>query len=122
MEYQKHPIYSLNQCLARKIPLSEPMKMMILQSHERVDQKGFPHRINPDKISEEAMLIRLCWELDSKTQVRIGESRPEISKIIEEMASITTSEKGNYSIGFTMKVAPVLKALHLQPKNPEPMQ
>ncbi len=122
MEYQKHPIYSLNQCLARKIPLSEPMKMMILQSHERIDQKGFPHRINPDKISEEAMLIRLCWELDSKTQVRIGESRPDIRKIIEEMASIASSDKGNYSIGFTVKIAPVLKDLHLKPKNPEPFQ
>ncbi|WP_413294528.1 HD domain-containing phosphohydrolase [Bdellovibrio sp. HCB185ZH] len=122
MEYQKHPIYSLNQCLARKIPLSEPMKMMILQSHERMDQKGFPHRINPDKILEEAMLIRFCWELDGKTQVRIGETRPDIKSIVAELANLATSEKGNYSIGFTMKTAPVLKEIHLKPETEWPYQ
>ncbi|WP_413586879.1 HD domain-containing phosphohydrolase [Bdellovibrio sp. HCB274] len=118
MEYQKHPIYSLNQCLSRKIPLSEPMKMMILQSHERMDQKGFPHRMNPDKILEEAMLVRLCWDLDSKTQVRMGEPRPDISKVIEGLAATFAGDPGNYSIGFTVKMSPVLKALGFNSKNP----
>ncbi|WP_413577931.1 HD domain-containing phosphohydrolase [Bdellovibrio sp. HCB290] len=121
MEYQKHPIYSLNQCLSRKLPLTEPVKMMILQSHERMDQKGFPHRINPEKILEEAMLVRLCWELDSRTQVRLGESHPDIYKIIEEL-SATVGDTGSYSIGFTVKTSPVLKAMRFHSENQSPHQ
>ncbi|MEK2690817.1 HD domain-containing phosphohydrolase [Bdellovibrio sp. GT3] len=121
-EYQKHPIYSLNQCLSRKIPLNEAMKMMILQSHERTDQKGFPHRINPEKLSEESMLIRLCWDLDSKTQVRIGEPRPDIYKVIDRLSDAVTGESGNFSVGFTTKTSPTLRALHFKSESPNPLQ
>lgn len=75
MEYFKHPIFSLNQCLSRKLPLSEVIKDIVLQTHERMDQKGFPNRPRPDKLREEAMLVQLCWELDEQSQVRMGEEK-----------------------------------------------
>lgn len=108
MEYQKHPIFSLNQCLSRKLPFSETIKAMILQSHERMDQKGFPNRLNPDKILEEAMLIRLCWELDNASQIRLGEERRDINEVKNEIAGSVLSGAGSYSIGFMLKMQPLI--------------
>lgn len=115
MEYHKHPIYSLNQCLSRKLPFSETIKSMILQSHERMDQKGFPNRIAADKIVEEAMLIRLCWELDNASQVRMGQERRDINEVKNKIAGDVLSSAGNYSLGFMMKMQPII----LKPDEPE---
>ncbi|MDG0817650.1 HD domain-containing phosphohydrolase [Bdellovibrio svalbardensis] len=111
MEYQKHPIYSLNQCLARKLPLSEGMKTMILQSHERMDQKGFPNRPNPEKLSEEAMLIRLSWTLDSMSQVRMGKAREPMDDILPRLIREVLEEPGSFSVIFQMKLKPALTSL-----------
>ncbi|UOF00436.1 HD domain-containing phosphohydrolase [Bdellovibrio reynosensis] len=112
MEYRKHPIFSLNQCLNRKLPLSDSIKSIILQSHERTDQTGFPHKVRADKIAEEAMLVRLCWELDSKSQIRFGAIRAEIATLKEDLAHSAMKEKGNYSPEFLSKTLGVL-----QPRN-----
>lgn len=106
MEYQKHPIYSLSQCLSRKLPFTENIKSMILQSHERVDQKGFPNRINPEKMIDEAMLIRLCWELDNACQIRMGQERRPFDEVRREVFSDSLQSAGNYSLGFLMRLKP----------------
>ncbi|WP_374076464.1 HD domain-containing phosphohydrolase [Bdellovibrio bacteriovorus] len=108
MEYHKHPIFSLNQCLSRKLPLTDNIKDIILQSHERMDQKGFPNRPRGDKLNEAAMLVRLCWDLDTRAQVRMGEARPDINTIRSQMGQSIMNESGNYSIGFLMKMAKFL--------------
>lgn len=108
MEYHKHPIFSLNQCLSRKLPLTENIKDIILQSHERMDQKGFPNRPRGDKLNEAAMLVRLCWDLDTRAQVRMGEVRPDINAIRSQLGQTISNESGNYSIGFLMKMAKFL--------------
>lgn len=108
MEYKKHPIFSLNQCLSRKLPLSENIKDMILQSHERFDQKGFPNQPRSDKIAEEAMLVRLCWELDSRSQVRMGEERVDIERIKSQLVSSALSDSGNYALSFLMRISKFL--------------
>lgn len=108
MEYEKHPIFSLNQCLSRKLPLSEMVKNIILQSHERNDQKGFPNRPRGDKLSEDAMLVQLCWDLDSISQVRMGEERKNIEDIKKHIYQKSQSDTGRYSFMFLMKIGKVL--------------
>lgn len=109
LEYQKHPLFSLNQCLSRKLPLTETIKNIILQSHERVDQTGYPNKIRIDKITEESMLIRLCSELDSRSQIRMGEKRQDIRAVKEQMSQTIMDEAGNYSFGFLLKINKLLK-------------
>lgn len=108
MEYHKHPIFSLNNCLSRRLPLTEAIKDMILMSHERSDQKGFPHRPRSDKLTEESMLVRLCWELDNRTQVRMGEKRPDIDEVKKSLGSALSADSGNFSVGFACKIAKIL--------------
>lgn len=108
MEYQKHPIFSLNQCLARRLPLSNNIKEIILQSHERIDQKGFPRRPRADKLLEEAMLVRLCWELDQLCQGRMGEKKPDIREIRRQFSRAAMNEVGNYNPRLIVKANTVL--------------
>lgn len=110
MEYQKHPIFSLNNCLSRRLPLTESIKDMILMSHERADQKGFPHRPRTDKLTEESMLVRLCWDLDCRTQVRMGEKRPDIDEVKKSLGSALSTDGGNFSVGFACKIAKILNS------------
>lgn len=108
MEYFKHPIFSLNSCLSRKLPLTEAIKDMILMSHERMDQKGFPHRVRADKITEEAMLVRFCWELDSRSQLRLGQERPDIENIKRSLLSHFSDDPGSFSVSFATKLGKLM--------------
>lgn len=109
MEYHKHPIYSLNNCLSRKLPLTESIKDMILMSHERMDQKGFPNRPRADKLTEESMLVRLCWELDNRAQMHWGEKRADIEEIKQGLAQSLSADSGNFSFAFAGKIAKILQ-------------
>lgn len=108
-EYEQHPVFSLNQCLSRKLPFSENVKNIILQSHERMDQKGFPNQIRTDKLTEESMLVRLCWDLDSRSQVQLGKERVSIKKAKENLSKSIINESDNYSLVFLMKINKFLK-------------
>lgn len=57
-EYKKHPSMSLVAALSRKIKIPEPIKQIILRTHERVDQTGFPYMPHPEIIPLESMLIQ----------------------------------------------------------------
>lgn len=103
-EYEQHPVLSLNQCLSRKLPLSENVRNIILQSHERMDQKGFPNQIRTDKITEESMLVRLCWDLDTRAQIHLGKERISIKKVKENLSRSILNEGDNYSLVFLMKI------------------
>lgn len=74
-EYKKHPVISLNRALSRKLPIPENIKNIILTIHERIDQKGFPNRIRPEKIPEESQLIQFCELLDKACALRMGQER-----------------------------------------------
>ena len=87
------------------MPLSEVIKDIILQSHERVDQKGFPHRPRADKLSEEAMLVQLCWDLDAQSQVRMGEQKKMINDIKKQVVQAAQAETSRYPLSFLMKLA-----------------
>lgn len=57
-EYKKHPSMSIVAMLSRKIKIPEPVKQIILRTHERVDQTGFPYMPHPEIIPLESMLIQ----------------------------------------------------------------
>lgn len=80
--YEAHPIASINMALSRKLPIPEEMKKIILATHERCDEKGFPHRPVPEKIPQESFLIQFCEILDASSLVEFGKPRikPEESR------------------------------------------
>jgi len=109
MEYEKHPIYSLNQCLSRRIPLAESVKEMILFSHERNDQKGFPHRPAALKIKEESMLVRLSQEVDSALTLKMGDERVDFAKTFESFIEGKIAQLDGYPLTMLLKLRPSFK-------------
>jgi hypothetical protein len=97
-EYHKHPSYSLNQCLSRKLQLSEPIKKNILQSHERVDRNGFPGRVASEKIVMPAMIVKLATELDEFMQIRMGKVVKRTKDIRTEFVPRIMLETGSYPV------------------------
>lgn len=85
VEYHDHPARSLKMVLSRKLSLPEDVKNMILMSHERLDQKGFPQQVLPEKISMETMIVQLAEILDNRAQIRMGEERPKIQDIKKQL-------------------------------------
>lgn len=85
VEYKDHPNKSLRTILSRKLSLSENIKNMILMSHERLDQKGFPSQVLPSKITMETMIVQLSEILDNRVQIRLGEEKPKIQEVKKQL-------------------------------------
>lgn len=79
--YQKHMIFSLNQCLSRRVPLTENQKEIIMCTHESSDGTGFPHSTNVEKIPMEAFIIQLSEQIDRQTVIVEGQQRPDIGDL-----------------------------------------
>ena len=105
--YHRHPTTSINLAISRKLPLSDYIKSIIMCTHERIDGKGFPNRILPERISEESQLIQFNEELDYRCVVRMGHIRKEINKefvlMVEEYL-----KKAKYSPFFIQKIKDVI--------------
>ena len=109
MEFEKHPIFSLNQILSKRIPLEEDVKDMILLSHERSDQKGFPNRPGPNKLSEECMLVRLCQEIDNALTLRMGQEKVNTEERFQSFIDEKIAQIDGYSLSVLYKLKPFFK-------------
>lgn len=111
MEFEKHPIFSLNQILSKRIPLEDEIKDMILLSHERSDQKGFPNRPGANKLSEESMLVRLCQEIDNALTLRMGQEKVDIQERFQTFIDEKIAGIDGYSLGVLYKIKPFFKLM-----------
>lgn len=105
-EFEKHPIYSLNQCLSKRLPFTENVKNMITMSHERLDMKGFPSRPGAIKITEAAQLVRLSYELDQALTVRMGEERLPLEILFKNFIDHKIASQDGYSLAFLFELKP----------------
>ncbi len=102
--YCNHPIQSVNLCLSRKIPLSEKIKQIILSTHEQKDMKGFPHKIEPEKIPFESQLIQFCELLDHRCLVRMGQERKNPKTELKNIYSEELQSGHRLSPEFLQKI------------------
>lgn len=85
MDYEQHPLRSLNLILSRKLQLSQEVKDAVQFSHARYDKKGFPSNINPEKISQTAQLTHFCQILDDRCQVRLGQAPLKFQDVFNQI-------------------------------------
>jgi hypothetical protein len=71
--YQHHPVDSLNRATVKEIPLSNEVKSILLCTHERADEKGFPNQVPKEKLPFEAQLIQFCELLDRRVRANLQE-------------------------------------------------
>lgn len=109
LEFEKHPIFSLNQILSKRIPLDDDVKNMILLSHERSDQKGFPNRPASNKITEDSALVRLSQEIDQTLTIRMGEQAKDFGTAFQEFIETKLGASDGYSLAMLYKLRPHFK-------------
>ncbi len=110
MEYEKHPVFSLNQILSKRLQLAEEVKEMILFSHERMDQKGYPNRPGSNKIREDSMLVRLAQEVDQALLLRMGKEKVDFMTSFENFIENKIRDIDGYSLAVLFKVRSAYKA------------
>jgi response regulator RpfG family c-di-GMP phosphodiesterase len=103
-EFKDHPNKSLKLVLARKLSLPENVKNMILMSHERIDKKGFPNQVLPEKISLETMVLQMSEILDNLSQIRMGEERPDIAVVKKQLFEEHVTDSPHFSRIFLEKI------------------
>lgn len=103
-EFKDHPNKSLKMVLSRKLSLPDSIKNMILMSHERIDKKGFPNQVLPEKITLDTMILQLSEILDNRSQIRLGEERPEISIVKKQLFEEHLADSPHFSRLFLEKI------------------
>lgn len=104
-EYEQHPLVSVNRLLARRIPLPENLKNIILTTHERADRQGFPNQ--PQKPHpHEAQLIQFAEKIDNDTKLEFGKQRRNPADVRDELYKMEF-DGGTYYTDFMVKIKPV---------------
>lgn len=62
--FAKHPMLSLNRCLIKGFPISEAVKSVVVCTHERADEKGFPNQVPAEKLPVEAQILMFSEKID----------------------------------------------------------
>jgi response regulator RpfG family c-di-GMP phosphodiesterase len=73
--YENHPIVSINKALARKLPVPDRVKKIIMGTHEHADGSGFPQKWPAEKILPESFLIHYAMKLDQSAMLEFGKER-----------------------------------------------
>lgn len=104
--YESHPLLSINRILTRKLPLPEKIKQIILNTHERCDQKGFPNRpVLVDKILPEAQLIHLAEIIDMNMKVDFGVEKKSPDEVRKQILEKEKQSLGAFQISFLNQVS-----------------
>lgn len=107
-DYQNHPIYSLKHCEKQGLILSANIKKIILNSHEKINRKGFPNRPPGDQIPFEAMILQICQMIDNAMIVRLNSSRQSIQEVRRAILTDAMVKMDTFNYGFLDKLKPVL--------------
>ncbi len=107
-DYQKHPLLSVNRCLARKLQIKDEVREMILCTHERADSKGFPESRRLEKIPPGAMLIQFSELVDRKSIVKMGQAKISVKDCRLNLYEAAYKGHDIFSLGFLQKIKPVL--------------
>jgi response regulator RpfG family c-di-GMP phosphodiesterase len=95
---------SLNQTLSRKLQISDQMKNIILATHERIDEKGFPNKLKAAKIPFESMLIQISEMVDRETIIKMGKERKNIKIVRTEVYQKEEKKTDIFPLTFLLKI------------------
>lgn len=106
--FQRHPLMSLNRCLAYKVPLSEEVKAALICTHERQDLKGFPNQTPADKIPFEAWAVQLAEQIDFESRSAPAAETSNFRMFREKIWSRELAAPQRYSENFLQSISNAL--------------
>jgi HD-GYP domain-containing protein (c-di-GMP phosphodiesterase class II) len=107
--YEAHPLISINKVLARKLPIPDELKSIILNTHEQVDGKGFPNRPVASKIPLEAMLLNFTETVDIECRITMGSQRKNPKSIRQNIVENEIRDGSRFSVDFLTKIRSAVK-------------
>lgn len=95
-EVVKHPILSLNRCLAKSLPLPEEVKAALVATHERADGKGFPNQSPADVLPFEVWAVQFAELIDIGVRNNILDPEKEFKVIRQEVWKASVEPEGHF--------------------------
>lgn len=108
--YRHHPTISLNKCLSRRLPIPDHIKAIILNTHERWDQKGFPNRPQNIRIPSEAMIIHFAELLDLGVKLEYGKERRNRQVVRTEILEREIRNLDRFPIDLMSKISAAIRS------------
>lgn len=90
-KFRKHPGYSHHVTLKSKIELSERVKNIIFQHHERFDGRGFPSSKKGDHIDQLALIIGAISHLFEYSMGKVTGIKQPLRSVITNLKNKTLS-------------------------------
>lgn len=81
VEYRKHVVYGYD-AIKEVSWLSETSKEIILNHHERIDNSGFPFKVNSDKLKKEVKIVAVADAFD-RLVCGIGCKREKLHNVVQ---------------------------------------
>ncbi|NUN05747.1 MAG: hypothetical protein HUU57_08290 [Bdellovibrio sp.] len=107
-DFQKHPLLSLNRCLLKNLPLSEEVKEVLICTHERADQKGFPNQVPSEKLPVEAQIIRFAEKIDQGVNTTMKNTGVGFRFMKEKVWEAENAQPKEFSATFLANIADAL--------------
>ncbi|XGC82307.1 hypothetical protein ACES2L_07420 [Bdellovibrio bacteriovorus] len=107
-QFEKHPILSLNRALIKKLPLEDAVKSVLVCTHERADQKGFPNQVPSEMLPIEAQIIMFAEKIDQVALTKLKETGTGFRFQREKVWEQEKNNPGNFSPEFLDKIADTL--------------
>lgn len=111
--FKQHPVYSVNKCLDKKIPLSEKIKMIISTTHERLDGSGYPKNrtCDPKSIPKESQILQFCEMVDQKLKIKMGEKNEDSKEIQLQIVKEEINKKSVLDISLAGELQRFLNSI-----------
>ncbi|UOF02191.1 HD-GYP domain-containing protein [Bdellovibrio reynosensis] len=107
-QFEKHPILSLNRALIKKLPIEDSVKSVLVCTHERADQKGFPNQVPTEMLPIEAQIVMFAEKIDQAALTKLKETGTGFRFQREKVWEHEKNNLGNFSSEFLDKIAEAL--------------
>lgn len=104
-EFGNHPVLSLNRCLIKGLPLTEEIKAVLVCTHERHDEKGFPNQVPADKIPVEAFILQFAEKIDQSVLTTMKKNGVGFRFLKEKLWEAENKSADNFSATFLAAIA-----------------
>lgn len=104
-QFVQHPILSLNRCLAKKLPLEDKIKSVMVCAHERADQTGFPNQVPSDNLPVEAQILLFAEKIDQGVLTTMKQTGVGFRFLKEKLWEAETAKPGDFSPAFLQNIA-----------------
>ncbi len=106
--FEKHPLLSLNRCLIKKVPIDEKVKSVLVCTHERADEKGFPNQVPAAHLPVEAQLLMFAEKIDKEVLTTMKETGVGFRFLKEKLWEAEKASLQSFSPEFLNAIAEAL--------------